>query len=63
MYIIIYETDLQSRFGARDRVLRAVHDDDPERWDGGQVGGRIRMGSACDSREIMAKSTTIMKSN
>ena len=40
MYIIICEIDLQSRFNAQDRMLRAgVHWDDPEGWDG-EGGGR-----------------------
>ena len=34
MYIIICETDRQSRFDAWDTVLRAGHWDDPEGWDG-----------------------------
>ena len=39
MYIIIRETDCQSRFDAWDGVLRLVHWDDPEGWDG-EGGGR-----------------------
>ena len=40
-----------------------VHGDDPERWDGREVGGRVRMGNTRtptpDSCEYMAK--TIFK--
>ena len=39
MYIIICETDRQSRFDAWDGVLRLVHWDDAEGWDG-EGGGR-----------------------
>ena len=39
MYIIICETDDQSRFDAWGRVLRMVHWDDPEVWVG-EGGGR-----------------------
>ena len=39
MYIIIYETDCQSRFDAWDRVLRDGAWDDLEGWDG-EGGGR-----------------------
>ena len=39
MYIIICETDCQSRFNALDRVLRAGALDDLEGWDG-EVHGR-----------------------
>ena len=42
MYIIICEIDHQSRFNARDRVLRAGAWDDPEGWD---WGGRWEWGS------------------
>ena len=41
MYIIICETDLQSRFHAWDSVLRAGAQNDPEGWDeegGGKEG-------------------------
>ena len=42
-----------------------VHGDDPERWDGREVGGRVRMGNTRtptpDSCEYMAK--TILKTN
>ena len=39
MYIIICETDHQSRFDARDKCSGMVHWDDPEGWDG-EGGGR-----------------------
>ena len=39
MYIIKYETDLQSRLDAWDKCLGLVHWDDPEGWDG-EGGGR-----------------------
>ena len=39
MFIIICETDPQSRFNALDRVLRAGEQDDPEGWDR-EGGGR-----------------------
>ena len=38
MYIIMRETDRQSRLDARDRVLGLVHWEDPEGW-GGEAGG------------------------
>ena len=34
MYIIICETDRQPIFDACDWVLKLVHGDDPEGWDG-----------------------------
>ena len=41
-----------------------VHWDDPEGWDGKEVGGRVRMGNTCtpmaDSCECMAKTITIL---
>ena len=41
-----------------------VHWDDPEGWDGREVGGRVRMRNTCtpvaDSCECMAKTTTIL---
>ena len=41
-----------------------VHWDDPERWDGEEMGGRVRMGNTCtpmaDSCQCMAKTTTIL---
>ena len=41
-----------------------VHWDDPEGWDGRQVGGGFRMGNTCtpmaDSCQYMAKTTTIL---
>ena len=41
-----------------------VHWDDPEGWDGMEVGGRFRMGNTCtpmaDSCQCMAKPTTIL---
>ena len=42
MYIIICETDHQSRFDAWDRELRAVHWDDPEGWDGEGGGSGVQ---------------------
>ena len=39
MYIIICETDRQSRFDAGDRFSGLVHWDDPEGWDR-EGGGR-----------------------
>jgi len=39
MYIIICETDHQSRFDACDRCSRLVPWDNPEGWDG-EGGGR-----------------------
>ena len=64
MYIIICETDCQSRFDAWDRVLRVVHWVDQERWDGegGERGFRMRKTckSTADSCQCMAKTTTIL---
>ena len=41
-----------------------VHWDDPEEWDGREVGGEFRMGNTCtpmaDSCDCMAKTTTIL---
>ena len=41
-----------------------VHWDDPEGWDGREVGGGFRMGNTCipmaDSYQCMAKTTTIL---
>ena len=41
-----------------------VHWDDPEGWDGEEMGGGFRMGDTCtpmaDSRQCMAKTTTIL---
>ena len=41
-----------------------VHWDDPEGWEGWEVGGRFWMGNTCtpmvDSCQCMAKTTTIM---
>ena len=41
-----------------------VNWDDPEGWDGEEVGGGFRMGDACipmaDSCQCMAKTTTIL---
>ena len=41
-----------------------VHWDDPEGWDGREVGGGFRMGYTCtpmaDSCQCMAKTTTIL---
>ena len=41
-----------------------VYWDDPEGWDGKEVGGGFRMGSTCtplgDSCQCMAKTTTIL---
>ena len=43
---------------------RLVHWDDPERWDGRQMGGGFRMWNTCtpmaDSCQCMAKTTTIL---
>ena len=40
-----------------------VHWDDPEGWNGEEVGGRVRMGNTCtpmsDSCECMAKTTIL----
>ena len=45
------------------RCSGLVHGDDPDRWEGREVGGRVRMGNTCtpmaDSSECMAK--TIFK--
>ena len=58
MYIIICETDRQSRFDAWDRVLRAG----ALGWPWG-MGWGFRMGNTCtpmaDSYQCMAKTTTI----
>ena len=41
-----------------------VHWDDPEGWDGGEVGGEFRMGNTCkpmaDSYQYMAKPTIML---
>ena len=41
-----------------------VHWDDPEGWDGREVGGGFRMGNTCtpvaDSYQCMAKTTTVL---
>ena len=72
MYITICELACQSRFNARDRdrfdaYSGPVHWDNPEGWDGMEVGGVFRMGNTCttmaDSCECMAETTTILKSN
>ena len=45
MYIIISETKCQSRFDARDRVLRDGALDDLEGWDRERGGRGFRMGT------------------
>ena len=41
-----------------------VHWDNPERWDGREVGGEFKMGDTgtpmADSHQCMAKTTTIL---
>ena len=44
MYIIICETDHQSRFEAWDRCSGLVHLDDPEGWDGEGGGSGVQDG-------------------
>ena len=47
--------------------LGLVHWDDPEGWDGGEVGGGFWMGNTSTSMayscQCMAKTTTILQSN
>ena len=42
MYIIIHETDRQSRLDAWDKCSGLVHWDDPEGWDGEGGGSGVQ---------------------
>ena len=46
-YIVIYETDRQPRLDAWDKCSGLVHWENPEGWDGKEVGGGIKMGNTC----------------
>ena len=68
MYIAMSEIDRQSRFDARDRVLRAGCTEMTLRDGvGREVGVGFRMGNTCtpmaDSCQCVAKTTTILLSN
>ena len=58
-YTIKGETDHQPRLDAWDKCSGLVHWEEPERWDGEEAGGGIRMGNTCksmaDSCQCMAK--------
>ena len=64
MYIIICETDRQSRLDAWYRVLGLVHWDDPEGWDGEGGGRGVQDGEHMYTRgifmSIYGKTSTIL---
>ena len=65
MYIIICETDLQSRFDAWDRCSGLVHWDDPEGWDGEGGGKEVQDGEHMYTHggfmSMYGKTTTILQ--